>query len=76
MAAHSSVLAQIIPRTEKPGGLQWSGRGHTWSWSLELRVPSSLCARFGPGRFQGRAEALLLELVALTGTLDSKGAWC
>ena len=28
MAAHSSILAWEIPRTEEPGGLQCMGSGH------------------------------------------------
>ena len=49
---------------------------HTWSWSPEQRVLSPLSAGFGLGGSWGRAEGLPLEPVALTGTLDSKGAWC
>ena len=31
MAAHSSILAQTIPWTEEPGGLQSMGSQKTWT---------------------------------------------
>ena len=37
MATHSSILAWRIPRTEEPGGLQFTGSqrvGHDWATSL------------------------------------------
>ena len=57
MAAHSSILAQEIPWTEEPGGLQSTGSqrvGHNWATSLKIfTLQLLLIAYWMPGATPG-----------------------
>ena len=44
MATHSSILAWRIPRTEEPGGLQFTGSqrvGHDFTFTFTFRPPAN-----------------------------------
>ena len=72
MATHSSILAWRIPRTEEPGGLQFTGSqrvGHDWATSLTQRVDGS----FHPGQKRGTAIGNLILMEEEESTLCKRG---
>ena len=67
MATHSSILAWRIPRTEEPGGLQFTGSqrvGHGWATSLSLSCKAYLKYKMGINKtviFYGLDKILVLH---------------